>query len=714
MKKFCTADTFLLGGWYRYVFCPKQEEWSVHFGRAAELGINPLIYVCSWGWMEPKEGKIDFDELDAFLKLAEKKGIKVILYLQYEGEPRAIPFWLPEKYPDSYVEMANGQKVYVTRHSLPTICFDDDRVAADAYRFGRAVVSRYKNHPAVFGWDVWNETWLWKGIVETDVERQICFCPHTLHHFQRWLQKKYGDISALNQAWATRFEDFQEVQFLRYHWDYPAWVDHRLFMVDNLGRQLEERVRVVKEADQTHPVMCHGGTVSCSGAYGIVSGGNDWLDSKRVDIYGVSLYPKAFEYFYGRPGSEHCLARAPLLLDQLRSACPDFWVSEFSPGNEFGLSAMLPEMSPEELCLWYATAIAHGARSVVFCGFIEFGYGEYGGMLGILNLNGEITERGRAVAKLFGDLKRYEEKLLGARPPQAEVAIWFDPVSHLLSFAINNDSGIYSENLLGYYTCLWEQNIPVDIISPWSQKRRYRCVIFPHLRVVSREVQDYVQGLLEQGATVIFDAMSGSHTPQLWPSKQLPGGGLAELLGIRQKSAFCTRVSYERNRQLSEPATISAGKCHFRASTYVQRLKTVDASVIACFNDGEVAGTMRQVGQGRGFFFGTLLGKAYVELAEADLADLLNQIVAASGAKPTIQKPARGERLLITRTLEGEGYRFLFLLNYSHHPQLVHIPFGEVNVVDIRTGQAVSPDEEVSVEARSVRIFLCEDEIGEQ
>ena len=705
----CKSNRLRLGGWYGYVICPKRQEWEDHLNKAKELGINPLGYICSWGMMEPKEGKIDFDESDAFLELAEKKGVKVVLYLQYEGEPRAIPFWLPEKYPDSYVEMANGQKVYVTRHSLPTICFDDDRVAADAYRFGRTVVSRYEDHPAVFGWDVWNETWLWKGIVETDVERQICFCPHTLRHFQKWLQEKYGDISTLNQVWAVKFEDFGEVQFLRYHWDYPAWVDHRLFMPDNLGRQLEERIQVVKGLDQLHPVMCHGGTVSCSGAYGIVSGGNDWLDAKRVDIYGVSLYPKALEYFAGRPGSEPCLARAPLLLDQLRSACPDFWVSEFSPGNEFGLSAMLPEMSPEELCLWYATTIAHGAKSVLLCGFIEFGYGEFGGMLGLVKLNGEITDRGRAIAKLFTDLKRYEDKLVKARPPHADVAIWFDPKSHLLSYAINNDVEIYSENLLGYYASLWEENFAVDIISPYSEKRNYRCVIFPNLRAVDDEVVGYVKQLLDNGATVIFDAMTGSHTKDLWPSKELPGGGLDRLLGVREKSSYCTTISYERGREVTDEITIVAGDHRFKGSTYVQQLEAVESIPVAFYQkDNHIAGTMRQISRGKGYFFGTLLGKSYVEHQDEGLRELLAQIVSDSGVRRVASNPAGQHRLLITRTLEGNGYRFVFALNYSKEEQSWDFPFDDVKIVDVRTHREIDPKEKIRIAPRSARIFVSQ------
>ncbi|KQY47135.1 beta-galactosidase [Cellulomonas sp. Root137] len=137
-----------------------------------------------WSTWEPDEGRFALDWLEPVLDGAHARGIDVVL-----GTPTyALPMWLVRRYPEVAGELRTGQPMgwgarQETDITHPAFRFHAERVLTK-------IVERYKDHPAVVGFQVDNEPGL-----------------HLLHNrgvFQRFvdeLRHTYGDVETLNREW---------------------------------------------------------------------------------------------------------------------------------------------------------------------------------------------------------------------------------------------------------------------------------------------------------------------------------------------------------------------------------------------------------------------------------------------------------------------------------------------------------------------------------
>jgi beta-galactosidase len=76
----------------------------------------------------------------------------------------------------------------------PEVCLDNEDARELAGRFLRELAHRYANHPAMGGYDVWNEC---------NYDEEVCYCPATARRFREWLLQKYSDVAALGHAWGA-------------------------------------------------------------------------------------------------------------------------------------------------------------------------------------------------------------------------------------------------------------------------------------------------------------------------------------------------------------------------------------------------------------------------------------------------------------------------------------------------------------------------------
>src|SRR5690606_25647368 len=86
---------------------------------------------------------------------------------------------------------------------FPGLCLDNDDYKALAETFLRSLAARYKGHPGLGGYDIWNEC---------NISPNVCYCPGTQEKFRRWLADTYGDLRTLGQAWRRySFADWEDV-----------------------------------------------------------------------------------------------------------------------------------------------------------------------------------------------------------------------------------------------------------------------------------------------------------------------------------------------------------------------------------------------------------------------------------------------------------------------------------------------------------------------
>ena len=117
-----------------------------------ESGINFVrIAESTWSTVEPQDNVFDFHLIDRVLDAMHKGGIKVII-----GTPTyAVPTWLVKKYPSVLATTPQGQRQYGARQNMD---ITNEHFIFHAERVIRKIMGHVKNHPAIIGYQVDNET----------------------------------------------------------------------------------------------------------------------------------------------------------------------------------------------------------------------------------------------------------------------------------------------------------------------------------------------------------------------------------------------------------------------------------------------------------------------------------------------------------------------------------------------------------------------------
>ncbi|MGH1557946.1 beta-galactosidase [Caulobacter segnis] len=155
----------------------------------------------TWGTLEPQPGVFDFGHVDRTLAAMQRHGVKVIV-----GTPTyAVPTWLARQHPNVLVVTPRGRAEYGRRKNMD-ITDPDYRRAAE--RVIVALVDHVKDHPAVIGYQIDNET-----------KAYDTSGPNVQAAFVEAMKRRWPDLDALNKAYGldywsnriSRWEDFPSV-----------------------------------------------------------------------------------------------------------------------------------------------------------------------------------------------------------------------------------------------------------------------------------------------------------------------------------------------------------------------------------------------------------------------------------------------------------------------------------------------------------------------
>jgi beta-galactosidase len=319
-----------------------------------------------------------------------------------------------------------------------------------------------------------------------------------------------------------------------------------------------------------------------------------------------------------------------------------------------------------------------------------------------------VTERAVAAGKIGRVITENMDLFLGSRPPRAEVAILYNPLSHMVggqqtftgegqTIGVNN----LSESLQGIHKAFFERNIPVDFLhvmdltpERWS---RYKLLIVPYPVMMSQSDVKKIMAYVEAGGTLVSEARCGWVDERGFSSEMIPGGGLHEVLGCRESYLM----------PLPKPSTLKIKGAHEELPLLRDgdRLDTLffeegfellgeKARVLAEFDSGQPAIVAAQYGKGRAMIVGSFIGSAYHHFRNpnngkflAGLADWL-QVV-----RPVEVKVAESDGLVEARRLEADGRMILFAFNRGERKAAaefaVAAPDGGFKAMDLETKETV-------------------------
>ena len=188
-----TLPAFPYGAVYFRKSNPPRDDWQRDYGTAAEDGMNSFRHWFIWSAIEIAPGQYDWEDYDRQLELAAGNGMKTVIAEMITAAPE----WAFRTYAHARFETRAGEKVASSMSvscvtgGFPGLCLDNEDYRAAAERFLRELVGRYKDHPGMGGYDIWNEC---------NYAHNTCYCPATTDKFRAWLREKYGDLRTLGSA----------------------------------------------------------------------------------------------------------------------------------------------------------------------------------------------------------------------------------------------------------------------------------------------------------------------------------------------------------------------------------------------------------------------------------------------------------------------------------------------------------------------------------
>src|SRR4051812_13670707 len=163
-----------------------------------DAGINVVrIAESTWSTVEPKDGVFDFSHIDRVLNAMHAAGIAVIV-----GTPTyAVPAWLVKKYPDIMAITPQGQNQYGVRQNMDIA---NEHFRSHAEKVIRKIMEHVKDHPAIIGYQVDNET-----------KAYNTSGPNVQKLFVQYMRDKYKSLDTLNKVygldyWSNRINSWEE------------------------------------------------------------------------------------------------------------------------------------------------------------------------------------------------------------------------------------------------------------------------------------------------------------------------------------------------------------------------------------------------------------------------------------------------------------------------------------------------------------------------
>ncbi len=684
-----------------------REVWKKDIDQIKRLGFNTVRTWIEWTACEKSEGTYDFSALELLTDLAGEAGLRVIVQVYIDSAPD----WVGVSFPDSKFVSSNG--VAVESQASPGFCFDHDGVQKRILDFFKAAARAVKGKPAFYGWDLWSEphiiNWAEVYYVGDLSSVQFCYCHSTQARFRDWLRTKYGTIEALNKAWYRTLASFDEVQPPRFGTilTFTDYIDWKEFISDKLAEDLALKAAAVKSVLPATVVTSH------SAGPGIFTR-PDWSgtpDDRKmadsVDFYGASIYPKhawtikPWSPFYRSSG-----------LDFVRSmgiGNGGFYIGELQAGyGVFGMKMSYPVVGAD-IRDWMWSTVAYGARAVNIYAYYPMSTGYEAGGYGLVELDGKITERAEAGGRIARVITAQQDLFLKALPAKAEIAILYNPLSHMVggqqsftgegqTVGVNN----LSESLQGVHRAFFERNIPVDFLHVRDlgtpRAAGYKLIIAPYPVMMSqphvRALVEYVRG----GGTLLTEARCGWVDEKGASSPIVPGGGLDQVFGCRERELTpLSKSGVVEIKAADEAFPLLKPGDKLDSLFFEESLDVFGKSsrVVAAFPDGRPAIVAAPFGKGRAIIVGSFLGSAYHHFKNPNngklFAGLADWLKISAPVRVTSSVP---DAVVEGRLLKGDGYSLLF--GFNRGEKAVMARFGVMTdaarpaAIDIETGQAVA------------------------
>ncbi|MEI7765869.1 MAG: beta-galactosidase [Phycisphaerae bacterium] len=672
------ADHLLHGGDYNPEQWLHQPEIITEDFRLFPLaGCNTFsVGIFSWVSMEPQEGVFTFDWLDAIMERMAQAGHRVFLATPSASRPR----WLRQKYPQTTrVDEAGNTYPHYSRADQ---CWTAPELHARVKIINQALAQRYVQHPAMGGWHISNEYY------------GTCYCAACVQSFQQWLEQRYGNLSALNQAmnsafWGQTWQHWNEVtprilacDGLRLEW--------QRFNSVQIADMLQFEIATVRPYRPDLPI-----TTNFMSDFEQV---NFSVSAPYVDFVSNDSYPNYDDH----DNHAQQAAKVAFIHDYMRALRQRPWVLMESCPSMVNWQSYAKPKRPGLHIFEMMHAVAHGADGTLY---FQWRKGANGGEKHhgavVDHVGTENTRVFREVAQ-WGNILRQIAPVRGSLN-QADVAVVYDPECR---WALHGgpgkidakDSKGYMDTLQAHYRALWKQQVTIDVIAPTADLSGYKLVVLPMMYLVSEDFGARLDRFVADGGVAVttyytgWQDLSGRAHLGGWP-----GAGLRKVFGVWAEETDHLMPTDTQSIHWQHPLPLRLE--HAAVKDYADVLHLCGAQVAASYQHQyytqQPAVTVNQYGQGQAWYLGCRLGD---DFHDAFYQNLLSQLQ----IKPWFGQLQPAGITVQCRHAEGRDY--YFVLNLQRTANTAKLGTGVYT--DLVTGAQVTQTLELG--GYGVAVLTCD------
>lgn len=633
-------DELLYGVAYYDEYMP-YERLSTDVAMMKRAGINLVrIAESTWSTLEPEEGVFDFSHIDRVLKAMGEADIHVIV-----GTPTyAIPSWMEKKHPDIMVVTRNGRSLYGARQIMDitnkSYLFYCERVI-------RRLMEHVKDHPAVIGYQVDNETKHF-GTASPEVQRE----------FLNYLKEKFhSDIEAMNREfgfnyWSNAVHSWEDFPDVRGTINGSLAGEYEKFQRGLVTKFLSWQAELVREYKREDQFITHNFDFGWKGAsYGVQPDVDHFQASRCLDIAGCDIYHPSQGKLTG--------AEVAFGGDLTRSLKKDNYFVLETQAQGF------PEWTPYDgqLRLLAFSHLASGADLVEYWHWHSLHNACETYWKGLLSHDFAENKTYREAVIVGNDFKKLGKSLLHLKKKnQIAVMVSNESLTGLKLFPISG--GItYNDVVRWLYDALYEMNFECDFISPKERElSAYKAVILPAFYCAPEETLLRLKEYVKEGGTLVgtFKSCFTNENVKVYHDTQ------PHIL------RECFGASYDQFTAAEETGlagTYCKEEDQEKANGFMECLRVESGTPVLSYvhdNWGQYAAAVRNsYGSGMGIYLGCMFSKSL-------LKKILKDVMGHAGIQPN--EGSEGFPVIIRRGMNMQGKRIDYIFNYSGKEQEAWCP----------------------------------------
>jgi beta-galactosidase len=658
LREVAMGSVFPYGAVYFRKSNPPAEDWARDHATAARVGMNTFRHWFLWSAIEVAPGKFDWADYDKMMDLAATNGLKVVI----AEFTTCAPEWAFRRYASAKYKASDGSTASseigasTAIGGFPGLCLDNPEALAAAKRFLTAIVLRYRKHPALLGYDLWNENTYDGG----GAKKMNCYCDGTRRRLREWLQKRYLSLNVLGKAWGRpSYETWEDVEAPESLGPYAQSLDWLEFRIDDAFRLLQWRVDLFRRLDPHHLICAHGvaGTLESLPS----SAHNEWRSAAMVDVWGTT-------WVASRHGNASWLQYQAMDLVRGGARGKPFWHAEAEAGPLW----MQPQVigharedgrqpDAEDVRIWNLISCACGARGILYPRWRGLLDGPLFGAFGPFAMDGSVTPR----AEMAGKVAKWANanaELWQSHPVKGDVGLLFVPESELFNFAQQGDTAYYAQSIRGAYQAFFDSNIQADFVA-LENIDEYKLVYLAYPVMLKQATADRLKKYVQNGGTLICEGLPGYFGDHGHVGTVQPNLGLDALFGVREKYV-------EFDPDLSEQMTLEVKGSKIFGRYFRQDYELAGGKAAGQYSNGNIAAVENSFGSGRTLLIGTFPGAGYYLHHGATTKELFVSFLTMAGLT---QQIAIDDNTVQARLHQGAGGTHLWVTNPTRTDKQVTI-----------------------------------------